>query len=78
MYFSHWVPDLELILTRCQKWMLQNHCIPHDVYIMQVMTSAGFDAKSTWKSGLKFCFDSTVLLNAMLLLYFDSREQNLA
>ena len=33
---------------------------------MRVMTSAGFDAKSTRKSGLKFCFDSTVLLNAML------------
>ena len=30
------------------------------------MTSASFDAKSTQKSGLKFCFDSTVLLNAML------------
>ena len=36
-----------LMLTRCQKQMLQNHCIPHDVCIMQVPTSAGYDAKST-------------------------------
>ena len=28
------VPDTELMLTRCQKWMLQNHCIPHDVCLL--------------------------------------------
>ena len=37
----------ELMLTRCQKWMLQNHCIPHDVYLLRVLTRAGYDAKST-------------------------------
>ena len=47
MFFCIEVPDLGLMLTRFQKRMLQNDCIPHDVYLLRVPTSASYDAKST-------------------------------
>ena len=45
--FFYWVPDIELMLTRRQKRMLQNHCIPYDAYLLRVPMSAAIDAKST-------------------------------